>query len=163
VVNLKELTPVTETLNAKSNEVNQIIADLNAKLAKLNIGISATTGAIAFGNWNDALTLTGMDVVSRSRDLFALGYAKINEQWQLGIASYTETQAYENGVPQKDNDGDDETEIGGDLEWTPLLQATRSLRIAALSHVEQLITEIHRLAQSEIETINKARELTDNL
>ena len=163
MVNLKELTPVTETLNAKSNEVNQIIADLNAKLAKLNIGLSATTGAIHFGNWNDALTPIGMDVVSRSRDLFALGYAKINEQWQLGIASYTETQAYENGVPQKDSEGDDETEIGGDLEWTPLLQATRSLRIAALSHVEQLINEIHRLAKSEIETINKARELADKL
>jgi hypothetical protein len=161
MVTLKELTPVTEALNTKSNEVNQIIADLNAKLSKLKIGISATTVAIAVGNWHDAIN-TSADVVSRSRELSMLGYNKINEQWQLGIASCWETQAYENGVPQKDNYGDGETEAGN-LEWTPLLQASRSLRIAALSHVEQLITEMHRLAKSEIETIDQARKLADKL
>jgi hypothetical protein len=160
MVTLKELTPVTKTLNAKSNEVNQIIADLNAKLAKLNSGISATTGTIACDNWQ--IEYDGNCPIARSRERFELGYAKLNEQWQLGIASYAETQAYDNGAPEKDGDGDDQTEYSGP-EWTPLLQAARSLRIAALSHVEQLITEIHRLAQSEIETIDKARELADKL
>lgn len=161
VVNLKELTPVTETLNAKSDKVNQIIADLNAKLAKLNIGLEASTSNIQEGGWQIEYSDDDGDPLRRTRDVFELGYAKVNEQWVLAIAQYEETQQYAawsvSGRPSYE-----EIERSG-ATWTPLLQASRSLRIAALSQVEELITEIHRLAQSEIETIDKARELADRL
>src|SRR5450759_683254 len=95
VVNLKELTPVTETLNAKSNEVNQIIADLNAKLAKLNIGLSATTGNIYEDAWDIEHNQDG-EPLRRTRNVFELGYVKLGEHWQLAIAQYDETQEYTN-------------------------------------------------------------------
>jgi hypothetical protein len=36
---IEELKPVAEALNAESNEINQIIAALNAKLGALNVGL----------------------------------------------------------------------------------------------------------------------------
>ena len=162
MVTLKELTPVIKTLNTKSNEVNQIIADLNAKLAKLNIGISETTGMIHASNWRIEYNEDNGLPIRRTRDVFELGYGKVNEQWELAIAQNEETQEYVNGVPEKDNFGDDEAECG-ERHWSSLLQASRALRIAALSRVEQLITNIQLLAQAEIESIDDARKLADKL
>jgi len=156
MVSLSELKPVAETLNDKSNSVNEIIADLNATLEKLNVGIEVDDGPILHtSNW----TWPEDHANVRTRHVCHLGYAKLGEHWQLAVAEYNEIQEVEDGRPEKDDYGNDETEYGELSSFIPLLQAPRSLRIEALAEVENLFSTLKERAESRIKAIDKAREL----
>jgi hypothetical protein len=99
--------------------------------------------------------------IERSRTVESLGYAKLNDQWQLAVVTFEESQGYVYGRPEKDNDGD-VTEIANGY-FTPLLQASRSLRTKALAEVEELLSTLMREAGKNVRIINHARQLAEKL
>ena len=159
MVSIKELAPVLETLNEKRNDVNQIIADLNAKLAQLNVGIETIVQSdIRVGGWETVWGgRSGGDALARTRQCVQLGYSKINDKWQLAIFEYEDSQSLdENGVSS------DEFESSAG-SWTSLLEAPLALRIKALSLVENLVTLMQSQALAEIKAIAEARKLADKI
>src|ERR1051325_9552803 len=110
MVTLKELTPTIETLNKQTNAVNEVIADLNAKLEKLKIGISIAndfTLCLHESGWRVMRDVRTGDPVERIRTGYYLGYEKLHDHWQLALVSQEISQAYEGERPKKDYSGPD--------------------------------------------------------
>ena len=102
---LQELETISRTLNAESNELNTIISAFNAKLARLNVGLEA---------W-----------LSPDEDHNQIGYAKVNDQWQLAVRYCEEIDWVVN--PHWSEDAGYEPKPGTRYDVTPLLQASREL------------------------------------
>jgi hypothetical protein len=156
MVKLKELAPTIETLNQRSNEVNEIIADLNAKLAKLHIGISVADSGpfLEETAWDVSRQDNDGEPIELTRTAYFLGYGKYGDVWELVLVTREDT---------KNSFATDDVVECGEPNLTPLLQAPRYLRIEALSKVEELLSVLKRIADDQIETITKGRELAKNL
>lgn len=160
MVNLSELSPVAKTLNEKSNQINAVISKINAKLLTLNLGIEVWI------EMNDTGLLVGYDEINqpvkyRSRDL--LGYTKCGKDysqagkdwtWQLAVRHEKTTYVYDQ------HEREDLCEPGSP---TPLLSASRALRIEALQHMDSLLTMLKQHADHIIELINDAEASADRL
>jgi len=165
MTNLQELSPVIQTLNEQSNKINEVIADLNAKLATLNIGLSLEDSdgpTLSQTGWVVERSNNGTPV-DRTRESCYLGYTKLNEQWQLAVVKCSERQEYtDSGTPQKAPMGYDEVE-SYNIDLIPLLQSSRDLRISALANVKELLHVLQIRAEIVIQTIQEARAFADKL
>jgi hypothetical protein len=85
-------------------------------------------------------------------ELTLLGYCKIEDKWQLAINE--QTVDYE---PDPD-DRDQENELTEDC-YTPLIKATRELRVSAVEHFDELLEELNRKAERTLAGIERAKEL----
>jgi hypothetical protein len=162
MVTLKELTPAIETLNTQSDAVNIVIADLNAKLEKLNVGISIDDGPFMHATGWEVTRNDAGDPVSRTRTAYYLGYGKLHDRWQLALVNCGESQEYTDGRLNKTQWGDDEIESAQSF-FTALPEAPRHLRIKALSNLDGLLSIIKGRAEQQTETIQAARKLVDTL
>lgn len=152
VVNLADLTNVSKKLNAKSNEVNQTLQDLEKKLVAMHLGITA---------WMpQSIPLTCTEEVQGdvrfSYDTL-LGFGRHGNREMLLVKKLRYCE-------RRDVDGG-----WGDCEFehesapVPLLQASRQIRIAALGQIEQLIVVLKAEGLSVINAIEKGRQTVDNL
>jgi hypothetical protein len=153
VVNLSELSPVANTLNQKSNQINAVISKINAKLLTLNLGIEVwiemnDTGLNLGSDENDQA------VKYRSRDL--LGYTQCGKdwKWQLAVRHEQTTYVY-------NQEREEETVCAPYI--TPLLSASRALRIEAMQNMDALLTMLKQHADHIIKTINEAEAAADRL
>ena len=155
MANLSELSPVAKTLNQKSNQVNAVISKINAKLSTLNLGIEVWL------ELNDTgLSLTCADQNSpatkyRRRDL--LGYAQCGKDWTWQLAVRQEKTTYEY---QEKGQEEAVCELG---YTTPLLSASRELRIEAIQNIDALLTMLKQHADHIIKSINEAEAAADRL
>jgi hypothetical protein len=143
---IKELKPVAEALNAESNEINQIIKALNAKLATLNVGLE---------EW-----------LYPDEDHIQIGYAKTEDKWQLSTRSCAEVRWVLNYDAVDENDGYLEPARGTKFSVAiPLLQAPRELRIRALDldYIPVLIGNLKYKAEQSLKSIRRARKLASEL
>jgi hypothetical protein len=69
---IEELLPLSQTLNAESNDLNKTIATISDKLAALNLGIEV---------WIDVQVYTGFEDSQ-------VGFGKVGESWQLAYRPY---------------------------------------------------------------------------
>jgi len=138
---------------------------LNAKLAALNIGITIDDGdgpLVSQTGWEIERNDDGM-LMERTRVSYFLGYAKLQEQWQLVIVKCDERQEYvDPGIPKRDRLGNDEIETYK-IDFIPLLQSSRYLRMNALASVEELLTALKKKAEEDIKAIQEARAFADKL
>jgi hypothetical protein len=138
---LQQLQPIAEALNAESNDINNTIAALNAKLSALNIGIE-----VWLGPWKD--------------NPIQIGFGKYQESsWQLLTRECGEVR-YE-----RDNWGNESwvavpERLGIDQ---PLLQASRIIRIEALRLLPEIIDDLKVKAERSLETIRAAKRITEEL
>ena len=138
---VSELASVAEALNAESNEVNTIIANLNTKLSALNIGIEG---------W-----------AYPEEDHIQIGWAKVDDKWQLATR-YCEkirlvTEPDHSGIGQTKEHF--EPEPGTEYTLAPLLQASREVRLRALGYMPTLIEELREEAKASVEKIREAKAL----
>ena len=128
---IRELADLSQQLNSDSDAVNSTITTINRKLRSLNLGIEAW--------FNNPLLepLAG----DPSRDSIGpfLGYCSVEDEWQLAIRE----------KPQ---------DWHGDLLRSPLLKASRPVRIAALQYIPSLVGQLKNEAQRVLAAIRDAKQ-----
>jgi hypothetical protein len=150
---IADLAPLAKKVNETTDQINQIISTLNEKLAKLNLGVEI---------WLDrpgcALDATGWQVqhaTCRTRNLWLLGYSRLDAGWQLTVKQVTEESAID--------DGGEEHLEELNPRYFPLLSASRKLRLAALDQVPRLLDEMNDEGRKLLDTVSTARKLAESL
>jgi hypothetical protein len=139
---LSDLSPLAENLNAKSNEVNETLALVNHKLAKLNIGIE-----VWLGPWEE------------HREPHQIGYAKVGDTWQLATRT---CDAVEQENPRFDYN--DWVAVPGSYEPPkPVLQASRDVRIYTLAMLPTIVDKLKEQIAENLNTIERAKKIAAEL
>jgi hypothetical protein len=142
---LKELSALTSKLKSATEELNGVIEDLNARLAKIGPGVSAWTGKIL--NRKDSVRdVTDARVEVKIASGYELGYARVDGEWMLAVRKTR--------CDDIDNDSD-----WIDDEPLSLLKAPRNVRVEAAGHFEKLINAISRKAEGFIANVEDAKKL----
>ena len=146
---LDRLEPLSQELNAASNDVNEIIARVEARLKQLNLGVEAEV---------DLLIGQDEDFVNGKRQLTwritTISYAKGEAGWAL----YTRVNFY------PDNNGEPDSEHPDSLgEQTPLRFAPRELRMLALEGISELVEVLEKKAAERLARIKFAKEALKKL
>ena len=133
-----KLSDTAARLNAATDQVGTLVADLDATLKYLNLGVSA---------WVTFLRLAADDE-GMSFWHHRLGYTKLNGKWGLAINLYQENAF-------NDTTDRDETWFFND--------APRELRLKALDGIPDLIDkltkEAEKLATTVIQRLDETKEL----
>jgi hypothetical protein len=156
VVNLSELSPVAKTLNQKSNQINALISRINAKLLTLNLGIEVWLELNDTGLQFAAADESSRATKYRRRDL--LGYAQCGKDWTWQLAVRQEKTTYEYNQEERQDEAVCEPGY-----TTPLLSASRELRIEAIQNMDALLTMLKQHADHIIKSINEAEAAANNL
>jgi hypothetical protein len=150
MVDTKKLEQAAARLNKQSDSLNETLQKIQDKVNSFNIGIEV---------WRKD-DIHSEDVPSELGDKmleYHLGYAKFPEGW--GFAIQLKEAQY-----RRDENG--EWEFAGRhplSKPTPLLKASREVRIAALQHLPSLIEGLQEKAEEAVSKIEKARQLADEL
>ncbi len=149
MTNLADLTELSKQVNEQSDQVNQVLQDLEKKLVAMNLGVEAWVRVPLDSNPYLLNTV-------RNRIDKVLGFGRHGDRYALLVRTVTSVRRYH-----------DET---GEWVWDcqeakqrPLLQASRELRVKALVQTELLLDVIAREAQSVLEAIQKGRKAVDNI
>jgi hypothetical protein len=161
VETIQELSALAKKLNQKSDGINVSISTINAKLAKLNIGLEVWLGsgwsidALKTDDWEE-VNPNETNMLPRKRNFASLGYDIVEDAWQLTVKFATETQHW-------DDDVRDVTTDISDVQYVPLLKASRELRIAALPLVPRLLDAIKARAEAVLNDIEAAAKAAEEL
>jgi hypothetical protein len=147
---LSKLSKVAKKLNSESDSVNVAIGALNEQLREMNLGVEAW---VQIADSGFKLESRFQNSPRKYSELTLLGYCKIEDKWQLAINE--QTVDYE---PDPD-DRDQENELTEDCYTTPLIKATRELRVSAVEHFDELLEELNRKAERTLAGIERAKEL----
>jgi hypothetical protein len=128
---IRELSDLSRRLNSDSDAVNSTIAAINKKLHSLNLGVEA---------WFNTPLLDALPG-DQSRESIGpfLGYCYVEDEWQLAIR-------------EKPHDWH------GDLLRSPLLKASREVRVAALQYIPAVVDQLKNEAQRVLTAIRDARQ-----
>jgi len=159
-VDLKGLEKTAKKLNAETEELNSVIDDLESRLAKMGIGVSAWTGQIlGEREWTEeregqpwASSNPFYAAQSNSYKVYfksglELGYAKVGESWVIAVRK------------TRGEGSDPEDLKWSDEEPTALLSASRNIRVEAAQHLEKVVAAIQRRAEGFIQDISGAKAL----
>lgn len=151
IASLSELAAISKTLNDESNRVNTLLNELERKLRALNLGVEAWAYqeplSVSPSTFFDPDTEKGYE---ESREL-VLGWTSVGEKG--GLAVRTVSYIREEGEWIRKDEG----------PLTPLLQASRSTRIAALEKTDVLIEALTLRARQVVASIEKAAQAIDKL
>jgi hypothetical protein len=139
---LGQLTPLAETLNRKSDEINQTLTTVNAKLAELNIGVE-----VWLGPWEG------------DRDPYQIGFAKIGDAWQLSTRSCEAEESHDSYTGEKGW----RAVPGSYGPAKAVLQASRNVRIATLELLPTLINELKEQIERKVKAIEEAKQIAAEL
>jgi hypothetical protein len=149
------LVPVAEALNAKSDEINTIIAAANDELLGLGIGLT-----VWLTSEDDALRVrslpriegevdTANEAASGTIEQIELGYARVNNGWALAIRTAVWSENY-----------NDNYDLLSETPPLALIHAPRELRIAALPRFPALGIALKQAAVEATADIDKAAART---
>jgi len=138
---LCELNKSASELNAGTETVNSILASVETRLIKMNLG---------FEVWVPD-SLTSIQISEYMYQDTELGFAKIGTDWSLAVR-----------VREGKRDP-----RSGDFDWYPLpipgstrlLDASRQVRIKALQHIPELLEALKSKADEATATIKEAKKL----
>jgi hypothetical protein len=147
---LSGLTSAAERLNRASDSVNAVISTVEAQLVTANVGIEVWL-------WE---ALGSTDAVEPTRGEMSwiaqlLGFAKVNGNWCLAVKS----TRFVSGFFEGDTSCPYQNEYL-EASPSPLLQAPRAIRIAALDHLPKLVELLTAEATRYTESIERARALS---
>ena len=145
---IAELTDLAKQLNLQSNNLNRYITALNDQLASLNLGLEY---------WDsEPIESTGErydSSVSPPRkfevDTF-LGYCELEDEWQLAI-KHTTTDHEWNRDDQMEN-------LVQEDEYTPLLKASRDIRLKATEGFDGFLTGLIAHTKAQLAKIQRAEK-----
>ncbi len=143
---LSQLSQLGKQLNSSSDSVNTAIDALNDELREINLGVRAWVKIADSGlKWDSVRT-------QKYCYLTSLGFCRIEDQWQLAI-----NEQRIDYVP----DPDDRFEVNEVTEddYTPLLRASRELRITAIEHFDELLDKLKTEADRTLAAVERAKEL----
>src|SRR5579863_6634773 len=128
---IRELSDLSRQLNSDSDAVNSTIGTINKKLRSLNLGIEA---------WFNSPLLDPLPG-DESRDSIGpfLGYCSVEDEWQLAVREKP-------------------IDWHGDLLRSPLLKASREVRIAALQYIPAVVDQLKSEAQRVLRAIRDAKQ-----
>lgn len=152
---LQELTEVAGVLNRQSDSINELIEGFENRLRKLNLGLEVwLTDALESRPW--AHTTDGETSDEGTNDVqlgFVAGPGRPAplraKEWHLAIRTVTWRR-------RPDDRGWDLIEV--EPPSTRLLDASREIRIAALSRFPQLLGELNRAAKQAVQAIQDAKK-----
>ena len=137
---INELSDLSRRLNQKSDQLNELIGSINRKLANLNFGIEVWTMSEA--------------VKAEGPSMAFLGYAKVEDEWQLAVWDRDE-------VLRTEDKGGGLHRIGQNV-WS-LLKVSREVRLQAMPLVPRLLDDIKRRAEELLAGLARAEEAAENL
>jgi hypothetical protein len=148
---LTELESVSAGLNQASDAFTEELKAIEAKLAKLNLGLEVeyTAQALYEGELREEHNRQTHEVELRYRHISYLAYGKTavgDNRWALLVRNYRKVF-----LP------DEEWEFILDSSQ-PLLNASRDVRLAAAEHLEGLLEEIKRKATAKLEALRKVTD-----
>jgi hypothetical protein len=155
-MNLKDLKPLAKKLNTKTDELTASLRTVEDSLNEMGLGIETrlaqalTTGPKTFRPLGAEGARAHAEYIYTSTHL---GYGRHGDRWALVVHSVTNLgirDQYSNIV--EDEEQEDENP-------KPLLQASRAIRIKAVEHIEPLIEQLQKEAQTSLEKIEKARQI----
>ena len=143
-----ELLETAETLNTTSNSINTILHAVERQLIEANLGLEV---------WLDQYDSDKLSQTTRRDERYThprsyeteLGFAKLGDGWHLARREVViDTDPQGNEVCRESMDGP-----------SPLAQASRKERIAALRRLPRLIEALNLEARDAITTIEQAKSL----
>ena len=146
--NLKELKAIASRLNESSDALNDSLCQINAKLNKINVGLTV---------WLEDPPLSMRSFEDLTDKLEFLGYAKTSKGWGLAVKSITDQHGFSEGDP----DSPYIDRIEGAIR--PPMKTSRDLRVEATKLLPQLIELVRERAESAIEGIEKDKKLAADL
>lgn len=156
MTNLTDLATVSKELNAKSNQANQILMDLEKKLVAMNLGVEAwlskdpLQSEPSVEDWEDG---NGEWKESKFRTDEVLGFGRLGDRFCLLVKKVTYEEDFLHGG----------WKVKEEKEPSHLLQASRQLRIEALSKIEPLLDRLVKEAKRIVGLIDQGRKTVDNL
>lgn len=150
---LQALSKLATKLNEKTDELNDIIDGLNTRLGAANLGVSVWLEE----EWHELLVSARSSVeyeehvTGERRTCWLLGYAKVDNQWQLAAR-------YVNVVENKVDEEVDFYDLQGHM---PLSRAPRQVRVEASAHFEDLVEALMKRVESFVRSIDEAKELAE--
>ncbi len=150
---LSDLAPLAQKVNKQSDQINRTISSIHEKLAKLNLGIEVwlddnLRNALECSAWSDEASM-------RVRTISYLGYDRFDGKWQLVVKEVNEEYTV-------DELGEEQVEVVNP-EYTPLLQASRNLRLAALPKIPLLLDELKWKGKELLDTVKHAEKFAEEL
>lgn len=143
---ISQLAGIAKELNSESDNLTKEIVSLNEQLAKLNLGLE-----FWWDHPRNAIADTGLqydDNELQTQTFDFLGYDKLDDAWQLGIRTTTNTREW-------DADNQQFEWISSSV-YTPLLKASRDLRLEAASHFDDFLAALKQFAEAQLAKIKKA-------
>lgn len=155
VETISELTRLASELNEQSNNLNALITSLNEKLGAMNFGLETWNyETIAGDNYKEDYDDDGR-LVDKYRRASELGYAKVEDVWQLAVREVTR---------KVDLESPGEYEYSVNVEYpSPLLKASREARIRALPLVRTLLDRLRDEAKDLLNAIAEGKKLAVKL
>jgi hypothetical protein len=147
---LDNLSKLSQELNAKSNEINKILLDLEKKLQALNLGLEA---------WGDAIGMSSDALVTKRNEEDGsvvnevLGFGRHGDRYALLVKTETWTEDEGHEIVSWESEG----------EPRLLLQTSREVRIKALSLIDQLLAALEEEARTVIKAIEDGRKAVDGI
>jgi hypothetical protein len=157
MANLNDLAKVSKEINKRSDEVNQILKDLEKKLVAMNLGVEAwllnqpLKSQLTVRPYEDR---NGEEQDERFCIEEVLGFGCWGDRYALLVKQMTYEEDFQTRKLTKLKDEEDPR---------LLLQSSRDLRIEALNHIEALLDELVREARRIVQAIEKGRKTVDNL
>ncbi len=156
---LTDLSDLAKQLNEQSDTLNGHIKTLNEQMSALNLGLKfwldkpiERSGIVCYG---ESEFIPGCIEQGGEEQLTYLGYGKFEDDWQLLIQKKTSRYRF---------DEIRKVWVGVDIAKyapTPLLRASRDLRLVALEAFDDLLKGLKDLAQTKIETMKRVGRLAD--
>jgi len=149
---MKELQRVASNLNNKSDSINSTIQKFQDYLETLNIGLEV---------WPDIVLKENPARVVESQDgesplvleSMTLGYCRLGDKWCFALR-------LETSIEDVDGYEDGNVDIG---QPTPLLKASRGIRIEALKKFPVLVEAIKKDAEAALEAIEEAEKTANSI
>jgi hypothetical protein len=142
---LKVLAELAPQLNHATDRYMEELKAIEAELAQLNIGIPVELDAALNGITKHEELDENNDLI-RYRLVSNLAYERLGSTWGFSIRDYK-------GTPKAEDPRD------YDWAWTdttPLLKASRDMRLAAAEHIPALLEQIVETVKGKMEVLKKA-------
>jgi hypothetical protein len=140
---LAVLSHLSESLNSVTDTYTKSLAEMQATLRKMNLGIKA---------WVPLSEVSKSGEPMRNKSIWLeLGYAKTREGWGFAVRKVRRERGYYEGeldCPWTDEYIEEDP--------TPLLKESREVRLEASEQVERLLDELQRRGKELLESVAKA-------
>jgi hypothetical protein len=159
MADLQDLEPLAKRLNTATNDLNSSLQSIQDRLNALAIGVEVWLDASLHESPYRQL-LDDRDEPTGEREFTAdeLGYGRLGNGWALLVRERRYVDAGPDGYG-----GRTLSEFDDGNPETPLLRASKKLRLAAVPLIPKLVDAIKTEAEKQLAAIEEAKKIADSL